>query len=72
MKSATGAGAGAGIHDMKEETVNEIEPEAPPTLSKEKRTAMNKLLKATTQLCSVYNVEFRNLAENTCMAWRSI
>lgn len=62
MKSSLETGAGGGAQEIVEEhTVHESEPAASSTPSEEERTVMSELFKPMALLCSVYDVEFKNL-----------
>lgn len=63
--------AGAGSYKMKEKhIVDEIEPTASSILSKEVRTAISKPIKEVDPLCSIHDVDLRNLLEEHDLGFR--
>lgn len=71
MKSPPEKEAGVGAYDLKaEDIVDEIEPNACSSLSKEGRTVINKLIKDMTPLCSICNVDLKKFAEKDEFAVR--
>lgn len=54
----------AGVHKMKEKyTTIESEAAVSSAQSKERSTAVNRLIILTASMCFIYNVDFRNLVK---------
>lgn len=64
VKSPLETEASTSGHEVKEEDiVDECKPAASATLREEKRTTMIKIVNALDPLCSIYEVNFKHLAE---------
>lgn len=69
MRSPLETKAHAGAHNIKEENIaTESNPEACLALSEERRMAISKLFRAIAPLCSIYDTDCRNMAEEDIIA----